>query len=65
LTVYAEGIFGQLEMDDVTVSAGDGEGAPFAIDWSGESHGRELWRIGTPDKVRLDAWDQWEPRTKY
>ncbi|WVQ75336.1 hypothetical protein IAR50_004953 [Cryptococcus sp. DSM 104548] len=51
VTVYAEGVFGQFEQDDVVVSAGDGDGEPFKIEWSGKSHGIELWRIGVPDKT--------------
>ncbi|WVQ83761.1 hypothetical protein IAT38_005905 [Cryptococcus sp. DSM 104549] len=51
VTVYAEGVFGQYEQDGVVVQAGDGEGEPFGIDWSSESHGVELWRIGVPDKT--------------
>jgi len=39
LTVYAEGVFGQLEMDDIVVQAGDGAGEPFAVEWKCESHG--------------------------
>ncbi|WVR07316.1 hypothetical protein IAU60_004357 [Kwoniella sp. DSM 27419] len=46
-------VFGQYEKDDVVVAAGDGDGAPFQVDWSAESHGTELWRIGVPDKVSL------------
>ena len=39
LTVYAEGVFGQHEQDDVEIKAGDGAGAPFLVDWQAESHG--------------------------
>ncbi|TYJ55124.1 hypothetical protein B9479_004161 [Cryptococcus floricola] len=51
VTVYAEGVFGQFEQDDVVVSAGDGNEAPFFIKWKAESNGAELWRIGVPDKT--------------
>jgi rhamnogalacturonan endolyase len=51
LTMYADGVFGQFEQDGVVVSAGDGQGSPLALTWNGEAHGKELWRIGTPDKV--------------
>lgn len=51
LTMYADGVFGQFEQDGVMVSAGDGQGSPLALNWTGEAHGKELWRIGTPDKV--------------
>lgn len=40
LTIYAEGVFGQYEQDDVEVKAGDGSGAAFVVDWKAESHGK-------------------------
>ncbi|WWD22613.1 hypothetical protein CI109_107106 [Kwoniella shandongensis] len=51
VTVYADGVFGQYEQDEILVSAGDGKGAPYHIKWTGEKHGTELWRIGVPDKT--------------
>ena len=33
------GIFGQFEQDEVVVSAGDGDGAEFRINWEAECHG--------------------------
>ena len=51
LTVYADGVFGQFEQDGVHVQAGDGDGAPFIIQWTPETHGMELFRLGTPDKT--------------
>lgn len=39
LTIYAEGVFGQFEQDDVVVNAGDGGEAPFIVTWKAESHG--------------------------
>lgn len=39
LTLYAEGVFGQYEQDDVVVQAGDGQGPPFQVNWTPESHG--------------------------
>jgi rhamnogalacturonan endolyase len=48
LTVYANGIFGQYEQDNVVIIAG--EQTTTTISWSEESAGKELWRIGTPDK---------------
>jgi hypothetical protein len=59
-------VFGQYEQDDITVAAGDGEGSAFVVHWQPESHGkpelcwrwmdpdqvgRELFRLGVPDKV--------------
>jgi rhamnogalacturonan endolyase len=65
LTVYAEGesrvmrtataewsgVFGQYEQDNVTIAAGDGSRPALAVIWVAESHGTELFRLGTPDKV--------------
>lgn len=48
LTVYADGIFGQLEQDDVVVIAG--RQTLTHARWDEESAGMELFRIGTPDK---------------
>ncbi|KAI0460375.1 rhamnogalacturonate lyase [Xylaria acuta] len=47
LTVYADNIFGWFIQDDVTVSA---TATPLAFEWKPESAGKEVWRIGTPDK---------------
>ncbi|EON67689.1 hypothetical protein W97_06832 [Coniosporium apollinis CBS 100218] len=48
LTVYAEGIFGQYEKDNIDVVAGKVHTTHAR--WREESAGTELWRIGTPDK---------------
>ncbi|CAK4022995.1 polysaccharide lyase family 4 [Lecanosticta acicola] len=48
LTVYADGIFGQYEQDDILISAGQ-ETTTVAA-WREEAAGQEIWRIGTPDK---------------
>ncbi|KAI0014450.1 polysaccharide lyase family 4 protein [Xylariaceae sp. FL0662B] len=59
LTIYADGVFGQYVQDDVSVAAaaGSGVGAESAsaattlsVTWEEESAGREIFRIGTPDK---------------
>lgn len=47
LTVYADGIFGWFIEDDVEVSSSS---EPLQLRWEPESAGREVWRIGTPDK---------------
>ncbi|KAI0486881.1 galactose-binding domain-like protein [Xylaria cf. heliscus] len=47
LTVYADGVFGWFIQDDVTVSA---TATPLTFEWKPESAGKEVWRIGTPDK---------------
>ncbi|KAI5295695.1 hypothetical protein KEM52_000520 [Ascosphaera acerosa] len=49
LTVYADGVFGQYTQDDVKISAG--KQTTVTAKWTPESHGHELWRIGTPDKT--------------
>ena len=48
LTVYADGIFGQYVKDDVKVIAG--EIHTTHARWREESAGKEIWRIGIPDK---------------
>ncbi|KAI9739781.1 MAG: hypothetical protein M1834_006502 [Cirrosporium novae-zelandiae] len=48
LTVYADGIFGQYEQDNITLTAG--EEYMTNATWHEESAGIEIWRIGIPDK---------------
>ncbi|KAJ7889169.1 hypothetical protein B0H13DRAFT_1626839, partial [Mycena leptocephala] len=48
LTVFAAGIFGDFVQDDVVVRAG--EATHVSVTWTPESAGRELWRLGVPDK---------------
>lgn len=48
LTVYADGVFGQYEQDNVIIKTG--QIANFTAIWIPESAGVELWRIGNPDK---------------
>lgn len=48
LTIYADGIFGQHVQDDILVRAGQVE--TTEVKWEEESHGSEIFRIGTPDK---------------
>ena len=48
LTVYGDGIFGQLEQDGIEIKAGTTNA--ITATWTAESAGTELWRIGTPDK---------------
>ena len=45
LTIYAEGVFGQYEQDDIQVKAGDGQGAPYEVAWKAESHGTSPYPI--------------------
>ncbi|RYP43452.1 hypothetical protein DL770_011667 [Monosporascus sp. CRB-9-2] len=49
LTVYADGVFGWFIQDDVEVSRSEEEEAR-QFRWEPESAGREVWRIGVPDK---------------
>ncbi|KAG9081557.1 hypothetical protein FRC06_005506, partial [Ceratobasidium sp. 370] len=49
LTVYADGIFGQYEEDNIVISAG--KTTQHTVNWVPESAGTELWRIGSPDKT--------------
>jgi rhamnogalacturonan endolyase len=48
LTVYADGIFGQYIQDDVVVALS--KVTTTKVKWREESAGKELWRIGTPDR---------------
>ncbi|EUC63448.1 rhamnogalacturonate lyase [Rhizoctonia solani AG-3 Rhs1AP] len=50
LTVYADGIFGQYVQDNITVKAGV-VNPVINVTWKEESTGKELWRLGTPDKT--------------
>ncbi|KAK5789018.1 hypothetical protein VI817_008142 [Penicillium citrinum] len=48
LTIYADGIFGDFVKDDITVRAG--KKTTVHDIWKQESAGKEVWRLGTPDK---------------
>lgn len=48
MTSFCAGIFGDYVQDNVVVKAGK-QTSVKAI-WIPESAGRELWRIGVPDK---------------
>ncbi|KAJ7919752.1 hypothetical protein B0H13DRAFT_2428155 [Mycena leptocephala] len=48
LTVFAAGMFGDFVQDDVVVRAG--EATHVSLTWTPESAGRELWRLGVPEK---------------
>jgi rhamnogalacturonan endolyase len=49
LTVYADGIFGDFIVDGVVIEAGK-QTDSRVLKWDAESAGKELWRIGTPDR---------------
>lgn len=48
LTIYASEIFGDYTQDDIQIQAGKTKSVK--VTWKETSAGRELWRIGTPDK---------------
>ncbi|KAJ6589649.1 rhamnogalacturonan lyase [Mycena capillaripes] len=48
LTVFTAGIFGDFVQDNVVVRAG--KESQLSVVWTPESAGRELWRLGVPDK---------------
>lgn len=52
LTIYADGVFGHYIKDDVTVSADSSRKANRMTHarWREETEGKEIWRIGTPDR---------------
>ncbi|KAK9770622.1 putative Polysaccharide lyase family 4 protein [Seiridium cardinale] len=50
LTVYADGIFGDYTQDDIVVVAGQTADSG-SVTWEAASAGKELWRIGTPDRA--------------
>ncbi|ORY59706.1 polysaccharide lyase family 4 protein [Pseudomassariella vexata] len=50
LTIYADGIFGDFIQDNIVVTAGQMTDSESLV-WTPESAGKELWRIGTPDKA--------------
>ncbi|KAL6360509.1 hypothetical protein LRP88_06215 [Fusarium phalaenopsidis] len=61
LTVYADGIFGQFTKDKIKIKAGKTE--KTKVTWKEESSGKELWRIGTPDKTSGEYRHGFEPDT--
>ncbi|KAF5641097.1 rhamnogalacturonate lyase precursor [Fusarium sp. NRRL 52700] len=61
LTVYADNIFGQYTQDKVKIKAGKIE--KKNVRWREESAGKELWRIGTPDKTSGEYRHGFEPDT--
>ncbi|KAF2108041.1 polysaccharide lyase family 4 protein [Lophiotrema nucula] len=50
LTVYADGVFGDYTNDGIVIKAGKTKDSS-TLHWKPETHGTELWRIGTPDKA--------------
>ncbi|KAF7558211.1 hypothetical protein G7Z17_g39 [Cylindrodendrum hubeiense] len=51
LTVYADGIFGQFTHDNIVVSKSTYNSIDIReFSWKEENAGKEIWRIGKPDK---------------
>ncbi|KAM5342387.1 hypothetical protein ACJ41O_013353 [Fusarium nematophilum] len=61
LTVYADGVFGQFTQDKIKIKSGRKESTK--VRWREESSGKELWRIGTPDKTSGEFRHGFEPDT--
>ncbi|ROW02491.1 hypothetical protein VMCG_06068 [Cytospora schulzeri] len=49
MTVYARGVFSDYIQEDIVISAGETTDSG-RLTWTPESAGKELWRLGTPDK---------------
>jgi rhamnogalacturonan endolyase len=49
LTIYADGIFGDYIQDGIRIDAD--HTTTTKVVWTPESNGKEIWRLGTPDKV--------------
>lgn len=61
LTVYAEGCFGTYTQDDIVITAG--QNTETQTEWSEESAGKEIWRIGTPDRSSGEYLHGYQPDT--
>ncbi|EIN10187.1 galactose mutarotase-like protein [Punctularia strigosozonata HHB-11173 SS5] len=59
LTVFANGIFGDYIQDNVVVHARKTTILSNVV-WKAESAGKELWRIGIPDKTSGEFRNGWE-----
>ncbi|KAH8650696.1 rhamnogalacturonate lyase B [Ilyonectria robusta] len=65
LTVYADAIFGQFTQDDVEVSKSNSKAKrSLEFSWKAESAGKEIWRIGTPDKSAAEFKHGSKPSTE-
>ncbi|PGG99806.1 hypothetical protein AJ80_09289 [Polytolypa hystricis UAMH7299] len=60
LTVYADGIFGWFIQDDITISSSSPD---LEFEWEAQTNGKEIWRIGKPDKSSGDFRHGYEPDT--
>ncbi|OLN87140.1 putative rhamnogalacturonate lyase C 6 [Colletotrichum chlorophyti] len=50
VTVYADGVFGWYIQDDVDIYQSRSSQSNWTFKWNEESAGKEVWRIGNPDK---------------
>ncbi|KAF9878370.1 rhamnogalacturonate lyase C [Colletotrichum karsti] len=50
VTIYADGIFGWYIQNDVEISQTSSRQSQWNFKWTEESAGKEIWRIGVPDK---------------
>lgn len=64
LTVYADGIFGWYIIDGIVVEA-DQTTDSGTLQWTPESAGTELWRIGTPDKSSGEFKHGYQPDVSH
>ncbi|KAF5025733.1 hypothetical protein F66182_2200 [Fusarium sp. NRRL 66182] len=60
VTIYADGVFGWFIKDNVKVSKSHNRGS---FTWREESAGKEIWRIGTPDKSSGEYLHGYAPDT--
>jgi rhamnogalacturonan endolyase len=64
LTVYADGVFGDYILDGVVIGAGKRTDSKV-LKWDAESSGKELWRIGTPDRSSGEYRHGYAPDTTH
>ncbi|KAM5349778.1 hypothetical protein ACJ41O_006283 [Fusarium nematophilum] len=61
VTIYADGVFGWFIKDNFKVSRSRSSGHQFT--WREENAGREIWRIGVPDKSSGEYLHGYAPDT--
>ncbi|RBQ76985.1 hypothetical protein FVER14953_12368 [Fusarium verticillioides] len=60
VTIYADEVFGWYIKDDIRISKSHNKGS---FTWKEENAGKELWRIGTPDKSSGEYLHGYAPDT--
>ncbi|KAL2679216.1 hypothetical protein Neosp_009983 [[Neocosmospora] mangrovei] len=60
VTIYADGVFGWFIQDDVKISRSHNS---KGFNWREESAGKEIWRIGVPDKSSGEYLHGYAPDT--